>query len=89
MNDSMIVTGYQIAIYEKTGMIKYETKICQGYQFLGEDYLLGLNFELKSHKIVDFMKLLQWFSGQLGIKKNKRKKEKIFFFGGSRYQTKQ
>ena len=58
MNDSMIDTGYQIAIYEKTGMIKYETKICQGYLFLGEDYLLGLNFELKSDKIVDFMKLL-------------------------------
>ena len=54
----MIDTGYQIAIYEKTGMIKYETKICQGYLFLGEDYLLGLNFELKSDKIVDFMKLL-------------------------------
>ena len=45
-------------IYEKTGVIKFEIKIYQGYSFCGEVYLLGLNFELKSHKTTDFMKIV-------------------------------
>ena len=57
MNDCT-VTGYQIAIYVKTGIIKFETKIYQGYQFCGEKYLLGINFELKSHKTADFKKIV-------------------------------
>ena len=31
------VTGYQIAIYVKTGIVKFETKNYQGYQFCGEE----------------------------------------------------
>ena len=52
------VTGCQIAIYVKTGIIKLETKIYQGYQFWGEEYLLGLNFKLKSHGTIHFMKVV-------------------------------
>ena len=56
LND-FTVTGYRISIYEKTGIIKFETKVHQGYQFCGEEYLLGLNFELKSDKTAGFMKI--------------------------------
>ena len=52
------VTGYRIVIYGKTAIIKSETKICEGYQFCSEEYLLGLNFELKSRKIADFLKIV-------------------------------
>ena len=52
------VTWYRISIDEKTGKIKFETKIYQGYWFCGEEYMLGLNFELKSRKTADFMKIV-------------------------------
>ena len=55
------VTRYRIVVYEKTGMIKFKTKIYQGYYFCGEEYLLGLNFELNSRKTADFIKIC--FSG--------------------------
>ena len=48
---------YRIVVYEKTGMIKFKTKIYQGYYFCGEEYLLGLNFELNSRKTADFIKI--------------------------------
>ena len=38
----------------KTPIIKFETKIYQGYQFCCEEHLLGLYFPLKSHKTADF-----------------------------------
>ena len=52
------VTGYRTAIYEKTGMINFEPKIYQEYELCGEEFLLGLNFELGSHKKADLMKIV-------------------------------
>ena len=54
------ITGYQIIIFEETGMIKFENQNLSRYQFCGKEYLLGLNFELNSHKTEDFTKIILW-----------------------------
>ena len=56
MNDyTVTVNEYPIAIYEDTGITQFEPKFIKG---ISEEYLLGLNFELKSHKTTDFMKIV-------------------------------
>ena len=56
MNDCS-VTVYQISMYRETGIIKLETKIYHWYCFAAK-FMLDTNFELKSHKTVDFMKIV-------------------------------
>ena len=52
------VTGYRIGIYEKTGIIKFETKVYQWYCLAAKSICWIINFELKSHKTADFMKIV-------------------------------
>ena len=61
-------------------------KFHQGYWFCGEEYLLGLNFELKSHRTADLWKLFKQFAGKLDIRKNSGTKREENVFAGSRYQ---
>ena len=57
-------------------MIRFETKIYHEYQFYGEEYLLGLNFELKSHKTADFMKIVLEVCRLVRYREKQWKKEK-------------
>ena len=60
-------------------MIKFETKIYQGYQFCGEEYLLDLNFELKSRKTADFMKIALVVCRLIRCEEKKEGKQKKLF----------
>ena len=56
MNDCT-VTVYRIGVYKETRIIKLETKIYHWYSFAAKS-MLDANFELKSHKTADFMKIV-------------------------------
>ena len=74
--DDCTVTGCQIGIYEKTGTIKFETKIYQRYCFA------------VSHKTANFMKIVLVVCMLVRYREKYGEKEKIVF-ASSRYQRKQ
>ena len=70
-------------------LIKYLLPNCyQGYSFCGEEYLLDLNFELKSHKAANVMKIILAVCRLVRYRKIRGKKRKKNAFAGSRYQRK-
>ena len=48
--------------------------------FCGEEYLLNINFELKSHKTVDFMKIALAVCRLVRYREKQGEKEKKCFF---------
>ena len=73
------VTEHQIAIFEKTGITKFEPKTYQGFYFSDKEYLMGSYFLLKSRKTADFTKIVLPVCRLVRCRENKGKKRKSCF----------